>query len=81
MVMELKNYIDKASMRKADIARVLGVSPALVHQWAEKIRPVAIRHCVGIERLTHGGVSRKDLRPDDWHLIWPELITPTKEAP
>lgn len=30
--------------------------------------------CVLVE--THSGmnVTRKDLRPDDWHLIWPELI-------
>ncbi|EPI3744643.1 transcriptional regulator, partial [Neisseria gonorrhoeae] len=26
-----------------------------------------------IEKLTGGAVNRKDLRPDDWHLIWPEL--------
>lgn len=30
-----------------------------------------------------GAVTRRDLRPDDWHLIWPELAKParkTKEA-
>lgn len=27
--------------------------------------------CVRIEQRT--GVMRWDLRPDDWHLIWPEL--------
>ena len=26
-----------------------------------------------IEKLTNGAVTRKDLRPDDWHEIWPEL--------
>lgn len=30
--------------------------------------------CVLIERATAGDVRRWDLRPDDWHLIWPELI-------
>ncbi len=29
--------------------------------------------CTKIERATNGQVTRKDLRPDDWHLIWPEL--------
>lgn len=29
--------------------------------------------CVSIERETHGQVTRKDLRPDDWQSIWPEL--------
>jgi DNA-binding transcriptional regulator YdaS (Cro superfamily) len=28
---------------------------------------------VPIERATLGEVSRRDLRPDDWHEIWPEL--------
>lgn len=28
----------------------------------------------GIERATSGLVTRKDLRPDDWHLVWPELV-------
>lgn len=27
----------------------------------------------GIERATNGVVTRKQLRPDDWPLIWPEL--------
>jgi len=29
--------------------------------------------CVAIERETNGAVTRKDLRPDDWQEIWPEL--------
>jgi len=30
--------------------------------------------CTAIEQATKGQVTRKDLRPTDWHLIWPELI-------
>lgn len=29
--------------------------------------------CVSIERATNGAVTRRDLRPDDWARIWPEL--------
>ena len=29
--------------------------------------------CVAIEQQTKGKVTRKDLRPDDWQLLWPEL--------
>ena len=29
---------------------------------------------VDIEAATDGAVRRQDLRPDDWHRIWPELI-------
>ena len=27
-----------------------------------------------IERESKGALTRKDLRPDDWYEIWPELI-------
>lgn len=74
--MDLKNYLIKSSTKKADFARAVGVSPALLHQWIEKIRPVAIQHCSVIERETVGAVGRKDLRPDDWQKIWPELAEP-----
>ena len=30
--------------------------------------------CAGIERHSGGEVTRKELRPDDWNLIWPELV-------
>ena len=29
--------------------------------------------CVQIEQATDGKVTRRDLRPDDWAAIWPEL--------
>lgn len=30
--------------------------------------------CVLVETASRGAVRRWDTRPDDWHLIWPELI-------
>lgn len=65
---------------QAALAKAIDVSPAVVHQWGSGLRPVPVQHCVAIERATDGAVTRCDLRPDDWHLIWPELATPTKEA-
>jgi DNA-binding transcriptional regulator YdaS (Cro superfamily) len=35
-------------------------------------------NCVVIERATGGLVTRKDLRPDDWERIWPELAMSAK---
>ena len=29
--------------------------------------------CLVIEQMTGDAVTRKDLRPDDWQAIWPEL--------
>jgi len=37
---------------------------------------VPIARCLAIERATSGAVTRRDLRPDDWQDIWPELAEP-----
>lgn len=47
-------------------------------------RPCAAALAVRIEQYTAGQVSRRDLCPDDWRAIWPELAdvtaTPTQPA-
>lgn len=53
------------------LAAALGVSLAALGNW--KSRGVPIQRCVAIERLSGGVVTRRDLRPDDWRDIWPEL--------
>ncbi|WP_041421213.1 transcriptional regulator [Sideroxydans lithotrophicus] len=56
------------------LARILSVSAPTVSQWKSGIRPIPAERCVEIEQATSGQVTRKDLRPDDWQQIWPELI-------
>ena len=58
---------------QTQLANALGVTAAAVSHWVTGLRPVPIQHCFAIERATRGAVTRRDLRPDDWHLIWPEL--------
>jgi len=70
--MNLKDYLSTFGS-KADLARKIGAQPQLVWQWSSGVRPVPIERCVPIERATDGAVTRKDLRPDDWAAIWPEL--------
>jgi DNA-binding transcriptional regulator YdaS (Cro superfamily) len=36
-------------------------------------KPVPLKHAATIETFTSGEVTRKDLRPNDWQRIWPEL--------
>ncbi len=56
------------------------ISAQAVHKW--KAAPdVPIERCPAIEKATDGQVSRRDLRPDDWWLIWPELVTDEFPAP
>ncbi|OYV34054.1 MAG: hypothetical protein B7Z83_08885 [Thiomonas sp. 20-64-5] len=59
-------------------ARMVGVRPPTMHQWIKGLRPVPPRRCYAIESAL--AVRRWDLRPDDWHLIWPELVG-TEGAP
>jgi DNA-binding transcriptional regulator YdaS (Cro superfamily) len=56
-----------------ELAKVININPTAIANWAAKRQPVPIIRCVQIEEVTGGMVTRKQLRPNDWHLIWPEL--------
>ena len=69
--MKLKDYTDQHS--QSELAVLIGFAPSFVNQWVSGKRPIPITACVAIERVTNKSVTRQELRPDDWHLIWPEL--------
>ena len=54
-------------------AKAINIAPSAVTNWATGKKPVPIIRCVQIEEVTGGMVTRQQLRPEDWHLIWPEL--------
>lgn len=60
------------------LAKRLGVSAQRLSNWLD--RGVPLDFCPVIEQATSGAVMRWDLRPDDWHRIWPELRR-RKDAP
>lgn len=62
------------------LAVAIGAAPAQVSQWVNGIRPVPAHYCLAIERATQGAVTRQDLRPDDAHLIWPDIKAPKRKA-
>lgn len=66
---------------QATLASALGIKQPTVSEWARGERPIPIERCPEIEKATGGAVTRRDLRPDDWHRIWPELVTPEFPAP
>lgn len=63
-----------------NLAKLIGVTPPAISQWSNGLRPVPIEKIVLIEQVTSGAVTRKDLRPNDWHLIWPELAENDQQA-
>lgn len=73
--MNIQDYLKAFEITQTKFADDIGVSVSMVGQWISNHRPVTPEKCVAIEKLTNGKVSRKDLRPDDWQLIWPELST------
>ena len=71
--MDLDTYLRSGTETAASMAAKLGVTPAFVSHWRTGFRPIPVERCAAIEQATNGAVTRKDLRPNDWHLIWPEL--------
>lgn len=63
------------------LARMAGVSHPVAHEWIADGRPIPVLRCVRIEQGLDGQVTRRELRPDDWWLIWPELVTEDHPMP
>lgn len=73
--MNLKEWIQKERGRQAALAKHLGVSPPNVVAWTSGEKPIPMIHAAGIEIFTGGAITRRDLFPDTWHKVWPELAT------
>jgi len=58
------------------MAARLNIKPVYLSQLAARQdgREASPELCVLIEADTGRAVMRWDLRPEDWHRIWPELI-------
>lgn len=78
--MTLTDYLKEERGRMADVAARAGVSVAFLSQIAGGARGTPAERGADIERACEFHVRRWDLRPDDWHRIWPELIN-TEGAP
>lgn len=79
----MDHIIDKACESAGGLAKLaaaIGQTAQAVSNW--RARGVPVVHCAAIEQATNGAVTRRDLRPDDWQRIWPELAgaEPTKAA-
>lgn len=72
--MDLKTYLGETP--RGEFAKAIGISTVyllqlLAHQDGREPSP---RLCMRIEEETRKQVRVWDLRPDDWHEIWPMLI-------
>ena len=58
------------------VAKMCNVDPAAVSQWRKNgiPREQLLFLAARIEKESHGLVTRQDLFPNNWYLIWPELL-------
>jgi DNA-binding transcriptional regulator YdaS (Cro superfamily) len=64
-----------------EVAKVLEVSVQAVCFWRDGKRSFPPEYCAPIELACGGVVTRRDLRPNDWWVIWPELVTDEHPIP
>jgi DNA-binding transcriptional regulator YdaS (Cro superfamily) len=80
--MKLNEYLSSpGAITVAQLAERIGVkSDAQVRQWQHGYsgRQPSPEYALAIERATSGAVTRQDLRPDDYWLIWPDLPVPKR---
>ena len=73
--MELSKYIRPMPQEaRQRLAHQCATSVGQLTNVAFSGRLCGVLLAVALEKATGGQVSRRDLRPDDWHLIWPELV-------
>ena len=59
--------------KRAELAELAGISPQYLYQCLSGRRCMGSLLAARVEHVTNGAVTRKELRPNDWHLVWPEL--------
>lgn len=73
--MDLKTYLTPLDAEAREkLASQCGTGVGHLQNVMYGVRSCAPALAVLIERHSNKAVSRQELRPDDWHRIWPELI-------
>lgn len=59
-----------------EVASLCKVSIPAVHHWKTRGIPALQLMFLGalLEKKSHGLITRKDLFPESWHLVWPEIV-------
>ena len=77
----LRIWVDGGRGRQAALAEKLGMKPSVVSSWLSGRRPVPVAHAAAIEILKAGAVTRREMFPNDWRRIWPELADSNPNQP
>ena len=73
--MDLKTHLAALTVPQRDaLAAACGATRGHLQNIVYGLRPCSPELAAALERESQSAVRRWDMRPDDWHLIWPELI-------
>jgi len=82
--MNLSDYLrGEGALSISRLREMIGAkSDNQIRQWQHGYagRVPSPIYATAIERATNGLVTRQDLRPNDWWLIWPELAEQQEAA-
>lgn len=71
---ELRRYLKTLSVdAQRDFAARSGTTLGYLRKMISIKSVLREKICAALERESAGAVTRRDLRPDDWQQIWPEL--------
>jgi len=80
MAMDIKTYLSQERGRQAALARAIGAHAPDVSRWADGKRPIPMEYGAAIEAATGGLVTRREMFPNDWRRLWPELAAAYQES-
>lgn len=78
--MDLKTYLNQERGRTSALAKAIGAHPPDISRWADGTRPIPVHFGAPIEKATDGAVTRREMFPEDWATIWPELAHGNRRA-
>jgi DNA-binding transcriptional regulator YdaS (Cro superfamily) len=79
--MQLIDYIKQfgSSEARERFATAVGSTVGHLRNVGYGYRPCDPKLAMGIERESCGAVTRQELRPNDAHLIWPDIKAPKQK--
>lgn len=77
---QLRTWVDAERGRAVRLAAHLGVPPSFVSKMASGDKSIPTEHMAAIEVFTEGAVTRRQMCPQDWARIWPELAQEAQSA-
>jgi DNA-binding transcriptional regulator YdaS (Cro superfamily) len=66
--------IEIPATERKRISDIVGLGEQYLYQCFTMRRVCPPEHCAAIELASDGVIRRWHLRPQDWYLIWPELV-------